>query len=146
MPVGERDATGDIESMARPDHIWSVTMAYGVVATLKWLELQNLVVKTVDGYYDNKSLTQSHRKAWTSAITVQIGKSIADVSVSKTRVRRFCEIEKPKGQTPTKFQDGIIVADRLLEYAAEVIALRNDRVGHRNHSQKVISYIKEHFT
>ena len=51
-------------------------MANGIVETLKALEIQNLVAKTVDVYYDSKALTESHRNACIQLVTVQIEKQI----------------------------------------------------------------------
>ena len=84
-------------------------MAFGVVATLKWLNLHGLNIANVDGYHDTKSLKHSHRKAFNEAITMQIAKSISKITLNdKLQVRRFCDIPKTKGSMqPDKFQDGI---------------------------------------
>ena len=148
LPQGERDSTADIENMSRTDHIWSVTMGFGVVATLKWLTLHGSNIATVDGYHDTKSLRHSHREALNIAITQQIAKSIREVSTDKLRVRRFCDIPKAKGSDqPNKFQEGIAVADRLLRYPPTITETLDDRrIHYRDHSAHVVSYIRDNFT
>jgi hypothetical protein len=144
IPPKERDSTADIKSMARSDHIWSVTMAFGIVATLKALELQNLIATTVDVYYDSKALTESHRNTFIKVVTVQIQKSIQKDSLNKTRVRRFSEVAKAEpNKNPTKFQAGTLLADKLLKHASDVMGLEKDRLLFRDHSQKMVNYIEE---
>ena len=124
-------------------------MAFGVVATLKWLKLHGLDTATVDGYHDTKSLKDDHRKAFNTTITQQIAKSIRKVSSNdKLRVRRFCDIPKARGSNlPNKFQDGIAVADRILKYSSTIMASKcGGRIHYRDHSEHVVDHIHYNFT
>jgi len=130
LPQGQRDSIGDIMNMARTDHIWSVLMVYGVVQTLKWLELHNLMVKNVDGYYDTRTIKPRHRDAWAQVLTDELRKQIQKLSQQgfanakyRPRIRRFRDTPKAaKGDKADKFQTGIDVAHHLLQFNRDIIA------------------------
>jgi hypothetical protein len=116
--------------MARTDHIWSASVAYAVAYATTLPVIAGQEARTVDIYYDPKSLCAAHREAWELAFRKNM------VSIAKSpdferwhglfksfKIRHIEEVPKPKrGVAAAKLQLGTWLADRLCSKSEQIIS------------------------
>ena len=118
--IGERDSTDDIGDMARADNVWSQCVIFATGMLIKELIRRNVDVDVIDIYHDPKTLKQNHADALAQTLRGLVV-SLAKQFISERKIplmenlliRRVEAIKKPTGPTPTRYQLGIRVADRL---------------------------------
>lgn len=125
-PSGEVDSTLDVPAMMRVDNLWSQCVVFAIGQTIKSLLQRSLVFKTVDIFYDPKSLKQAHREAFKAILKKDL-RDIASQYVHQhnlnfretVRVRRIVEV--PKEEDPkkaNKFQVGTNLSHRICAFTA----------------------------
>jgi hypothetical protein len=125
----ETDGTDDVPAMARTDNVWSMSVIFTVGGLIRHLGAKGQDVGTVDIYYDRRDLKPRH--------TAAIEGTLRNLLVSEARrfgaergmrhfknlaIRRIEKVGKPKNHTPTRFQDGTWISDRLCANLEQVIA------------------------
>ena len=120
--VGEIDGTDDVPSMARSDLIWSMCAVFLVGTLILALLRRQNDVGTIDIYFDPKSLTAPHSKAWQTTlrqlVVSEARRFAAERGLTQLRNLRICRVE-PVTKTDhlakddDKFSTGTWVADKL---------------------------------
>lgn len=126
--AGEVDRTSDIPAMARTDNIWSASMIFAIGELLFLLFRRREDVTTVDVYFDQRTLKPDHIAAVQRELREQMtreakrfGAQLGARQFKKLSIRRFQSVEKAKGDSPTKFQNGTWVSDQLLANSARIL-------------------------
>lgn len=129
IPAGKLDSTTDIPRMARRDTAWSICLAQGIAAALKYFHKQGGHATTVDVYYDDRTIKAIHRGALAETVTVVTSQSIKHAArqglASPTftpRIRRCKSVSKAAdGRPPDKLQVGTLGAHYLCQLAEKLI-------------------------
>lgn len=120
LSAGEVICTPDIPKMALLDYLWSISMVFTIGCLFPILTKKRWSYKTVDVYYDPKSMTDIHRNKILEYLQQRLKRQVKDFrrkmnQESKFNIRRVKEIPKPKSRTQfDKFQIGVWLADRLV--------------------------------
>lgn len=121
--AGEMDGTDDIEAMARPDNIWSVSVSFAIANLIKEIGLRRRHVDTVDVYFDPKSLKPGHANAIKRFLRETFPRQIRhltrpDEVFKRLSIRHVEQVPKSMpDEEPTKLQLGTWMADRLCSQA-----------------------------
>jgi hypothetical protein len=126
---GIRDATAEITDMARRDTAWSVCLAQGIAATIALLYRRGVRDTTVDVYHDTRDIKPEHRGELGKVVTYILPKIVQYAvrregapSNYKPRFRRFEDVpNQGNSEQRTKFQEGVLIADRLCRLAPKLI-------------------------
>ena len=112
-----------IGEVARNDLVWSICMIFTIAKLgLRLLE-RSWVFRTIDIFYDSKSLTPQHRDSieqyLRNNLTQRLKRSVVMSNKNlggKINVRRIKAGEESPGQdiSPDKFQLGVWLADRMV--------------------------------
>jgi hypothetical protein len=117
-----------IGEVARNDLVWSICMIFTIAKLDLRLLARSWAFKTIDIFYDSKSLTPQHRDSieqyLRNNLTQRLNQSAAmhDKNFGgKIKVRRVKAVGKPRpGSPPDKFQLGVWLADRIVRRYEEV--------------------------
>ena len=112
--------TGDVSKMSTNNLAWSLSMIFTVAHLIRMLLDQNWMFKTVDLFYDPKSLSNDHEAAMVKCHQENLKQHIKNFlkrnNIGKNiNIRRVNAVKKPKkGCRPDKFQLGTWLADRIV--------------------------------
>jgi hypothetical protein len=127
MTPGVVDGTREIPRMARVDTAWGIGMILTVATALRRVLEEGWHFRTVDLYYDSKSLTVQHRDAIHETLRGRMTEYANQYSRMQRRnqgktlaIRRFSETAKPGADPPSQFQLGVWLADRVVRRAEQV--------------------------
>jgi hypothetical protein len=128
LPKGAKIKFDDTVKVARKDVVWSQCM----IATIAKLDLRLIkrswAFKTIDIFYDSKSLTPQYRdlieQYLRNNLTQRLKRFVARSNKNlgkKINIRIIKAVAKPQsGSPPDKFQLGVWLADRIVRRYEEV--------------------------
>jgi hypothetical protein len=127
MAPGVVDGTREIPRMARLDTAWGIGMILTVATALRRVPEEGWNFRTVDLYYDSKSLTVPHRDAIHETLRGRMTHYANEYARVQRRnrgktlaVSRFSEVVKPGPNPPNQFQLGVWSADRVVRRAEQL--------------------------
>ncbi len=130
LPKGAKIKIADIGEVARNDLVWSICMIFTIAKLgLRLLE-RSWAFKTIDIFYDPKSLMQQHRHLIEQHLRNNLTQRLKWFVVTtnknlggKINIRIIKAVEKPQsGSPPDKFQLGVWIADRIVRRYEKITA------------------------
>jgi hypothetical protein len=150
LPQGAVWKTNDISGMSPKDFVWSVSMILTVAYLIRMLLERKWKFKTVDVFYDPKSLSQEHKIAVEKVLQDRLKQHLKRFLQStnhhgRVKVRRVKAVEKPKpGSTHDKFQLGTWLADRIVRRYNKVVNMeRRNLIETKDITQDVVDTLND---
>jgi hypothetical protein len=134
LMTGEVIYTSDVPKMVHSDFLWSISMILTIACLFPILAERRWSYKTVDVYYDPKSLTDMHRSKMSEVLQQRLKRHVKAFKRKmrqevKFNIRRIKETPKPKNGVPfDKFQLGVWLADRLVRRYDDFVNIDNTGV------------------
>jgi hypothetical protein len=134
LPPGEVDATADIPRMSRTDFAWSVLVLSVVVKSVALLLRRgDMVLDTLELYYDRKDLRNAHRAQVEHFLRQELPEMAKQAAIDEPmlfpgdpgglRLRVVRQVEKPpRMRVPDAYQRGVNLAHHLCAQSYAIIS------------------------
>jgi len=150
LPQGAVWKTNDISGMSPKDFVWSVSMILTIAYLIQMLLERKWKFKTVDVFYDPKSLSQEHKIAVEKVLQDRLKQHVKRFLQStnhhgRVKVRRVKAVKKSKPKTtPDKFQLGTWLADRIVRRYNKIVNMkRRNLIETKDITQDVIDTLND---